>query len=435
MSKQNGANIPDYSSFHREINDTSSPVHHNNDDDDNKEEKNNLNQSSSSSSSASSKKAIPQFETTIPDKTKLNSYASTDEDVDEVNLDYPEDINQSTQIYRDRLNARVNNPEPTFTRSRIFSTEFSQTHDSGVDILSEQKQSQIKIDVQSSEQTTNQNLSDDSLLDTEPPVLIQSDEPTFKIPMNKTDKSVSLSDESDYAKNYLTARSDQQKQPTNTSEQYYSAESEFNTSITLPTNEQLSSYELEDIQDEDVDEQIPSQTTILPNSTSTTENQGEAPTFGDWIDQVFTTFLAETNQQSSSTSTSRSSSIVSIHTSQNTLDTLSSPTLTVIENSQKTNQNLTIISKTPIVFDETNSQHRRSSSWPNSEHNIEGKRSHRTLFCYFSSHNSFEIKEKKERKKKRGEEEIYTSERAQLLTFQGCNLTTTRVQIYVFVIV
>ena len=107
MSKQNGANIPDYSSFHREINDTSSPVHHNNDDDDNKEEKNNLNQSSSSSSSASSKKAIPQFETTIPDKTKLNSYASTDEDVDEVNLDYPEDINQSTQIYRDRLNAHL----------------------------------------------------------------------------------------------------------------------------------------------------------------------------------------------------------------------------------------------------------------------------------------------------------------------------------------
>lgn len=380
MNKKNDTNMPDYSLFHREINETSSPVHHDDDDDDD-DDGEHLDKSSSSSTS-SSKKAIPQFETIIPDKGKLNSYASTDEDVDEVNLDYPDDINQSTQIYRDRLNARVN-LEPTFTRSRIFSTEFSQTHDSGVDILSDQKQSQIKIDVQSSEQTTNQNLSDDSLLDTEPPALIQSDEPTFKIPTNTNDKSVSLSDESEYGKNYLTARSDHPKLPTNTSEQYYSAESEFNTSLTLPTtNEQLSSYELEDIHDEDFDEQNP--TTNHPPRSTSTENQAELPSFGDWIDQVFTTFLAETNQQSTSTSTSRSSSIVSIHTSQNTLDTLSSPTLTVIENNQKTNQNLTIISKTPIVLDETNLQHRRSSSWPNNEQSTQGKRSQRNLlFCVF----------------------------------------------------
>ena len=360
MNKQNDTIIPDYSSFHREINDTSSPIIH---------DQEHQTNSSSSSSSPSSKKAIQQFEIIANEKSKMNSYASTDEDADEVNLDYPENLHQSTitiQTYRDRLNSRIN-PEINFSRSRIFSTEYSQTHDSGVD-------DQTKLDKQSSEQTTTttQNLSDDSLLDIEP-TPIQINDRSLQTPPILHEQSISLSDESDNEKNDSIVLSDHQVNSkidqglASTSEQYYSAESEFNTSLSFPTNDPYSGYELEDVHDDDDDEEINQNSSPRPSSS---KFQIKLPSFGDWIDQVFTSFLSETNQPSS-TSTSRSSSILSIHTSQNTLDTLSSPTLTVLEN----NPNLIIISKNPIVFDQnnlTNSSHRRSLSWPNDEQNSKG---------------------------------------------------------------
>ena len=143
MNKPNDSIIPDYSLFHREISDTSSPII--------------LDDEQNDPSASSSAKEIQHFKTIInensppppPPKTIINPYASTDEDVDEL---YPDDsvhIDRpipTIQIYRDRLNARIN-PEMSSTRPRIFSNEHSQiTHDSGVDILSEQKLSHPKVD-------------------------------------------------------------------------------------------------------------------------------------------------------------------------------------------------------------------------------------------------------------------------------------------------
>lgn len=381
MNKPNDSIIPDYSLFHREINDTSSPIN-----DEEEQQQQRLNDSSSSSSSSSSKQ-IQHFETIInenssPPKPTINAYASTDEDVDELYLDYSEDADRpiaTIQTYRDRLNARIN-PEMNSTRPRLFSTEHSQiTLDSGVDILSEQKLSRSKVNEHSSEQTANQNESDDSLLDIETTrtneLLSKSSPPIIH------EQSISFTDESEEGKTYLTALTDYQllsrteRGLTNTSEQYYSAESEFNTSLSFPTNDQFSGYELENVSDDE--EPIakalsppppPPLPPRVPRSPSP-KFDFKLPTFGDWIDQVFTNFLAETNQQTQSTSTSRSSSIISIHTSQNTIDSSSSQMITVVENT-KDNRNVTIISKKPIEFDENNlihSSHRRSLSWPNEQ--------------------------------------------------------------------
>ena len=373
MNKQSDLIIPDYSSFHREINDTSSPVNH----DDEQQ----------STSSASSRE-IRHFETIINDysssspKQKINSYESTDEDVDELNMDYSEDIDQSAatvQTYRDKLNARLNT-EINHFRPRILSTEYSQiTIDSGVDIVSEHKISHPKIDEQYSEETANQNdlfaLSDDSLLDIEPP---QSSDVLLKTPTIINEQSLSLTEGSDEIKSYVTALTDSpivnkiDRGRSNTSDQYYSAESEFNTSLSFPNNELYNSYELETISDEDVGERNNSDQddrdlSVEISPPPSPQFDFQLPSFGDWIDQVFTTFLAETNQHS--TSTSRSSSVMSIHTSQYTIDTSSSQVLTVIENT-KNNQNRIMKLKTPLAFEEnnqSNSLHRRSQSWPNNE--------------------------------------------------------------------
>jgi hypothetical protein len=371
MNKPNDLIIPDYSLFHREINDTSSPI--NNDEEQQQQQRN---------ESSSSSKEIQHFETIInenssPPKPKINSY-STDEDVDELYLDDSEDIDRpiaTIQTYRDRLNARIN-PEMDSTRPRLFSTEHSQiTHDSGVDILSEQKVSRTKINEPYSEQTANPNESDDSLLDIETTrtneLLSKSPPPIIQ------EKSISFTDESEEGKTYLTALTDYQlmnktdRALTNTSEHYYSAESEFNTSLSFPTNDPYSGYELQNVSD-DEEQQQPIPKAPSPPEVSRSPSPKfnfKLPTFGDWIDQVFTTFLAETNQQTRSASTSRSSSIISMHTSQNTIDTLSSQVITVIDNAND-NRNVTIISKNPIEFDENNqihSLHRRSLSWPNEQ--------------------------------------------------------------------
>lgn len=383
MNKQTESLIPDYTLFHREINDTSSPINYE------QESQDQENHSSSSS------KEIQHYETIIdeypplppppiPPKIKTNSYASTDEDVEELDSDHSENIDRSTiQTYRDRLDARLNH-EMNTSSPRKFSTEISQkTHDSGVDILSEQKISQPKNDEFYSEQTTNHYdllaLSDDSLLDIESP---QNNDLLLKPSQINTEQNRSLTDENDEIKSYLSAITDnpiiskQEAGPSNTSEQYYSADSEFNTSASFPNNDPYSGYELENISDEDENIQTNEENNEIITSDETPPKfDFKLPTFGDWIDQVFTTFLAETNQQEqTSTSTSRSSSMISVHTSQNTIDSSSSQLLTVIENNQN-KKNLTIISKTPIEFDENNqinSKHRRSLSWPNDEQNIQG---------------------------------------------------------------
>ena len=384
MTKGNDLLIPDYSSFHREISETSSPINHH--------EEPQVNDSSSSSSSSSSIKQLENFQTMVHEnnssaaKLPSNAYASTDEDVDELYLDDSESIDRrpmaTIQNYRDRLNARVNNSSETIlpARSRLVSTEHSQiTHDSGVDILSEQKVSQAKIDEHCSERTTNQNESDDSLLDIETPHTHEVSSRTP--PLIVHEQSISLTDELDGGKSYLSVLNDYpivnrtERALNDHSEPYFSAESDFNTSLVFPSADPYSGYELENItDDEDVIPQESAPEMTLPAAAAasspprtTTTIDFQLPTFGDWIDQVFTTFLAETHQQSASTS--RSSSIVSIHTSQNTIDTSSSQVLTVIEN-KNDKRNLVIISRNSPEFD-TNHQarpsHRRSLSWPNEQ--------------------------------------------------------------------
>ncbi|UJR26375.1 hypothetical protein I4U23_007708 [Adineta vaga] len=386
MNKQNDLTIPDYSSFHREINDTSSPIIHN-------EEQQNLSSSSSPASSSSSKE-IQHIETILNEytsvlrKRKLNCYASTDEDVDELNIDSSEDVDQSVQTiqtYRDQLYARLNVESNPF-RSRIVSMEYSQiTVDSGVDIISEQKISQPKIDEHHSEETTNQNdlfaLSDDSLLDietTHPHGLL------LKTPAITHEQSLSLAGEGDEYRSFLTAMTDSNlntkndRGPANTSEQYYSAESEFNTSLAVANQELQQSFEVENVIDENSEEketeniieEKKNQSTEL-SRTPSPRFDFTLPTFGDWIDHVFTTFLAETNQYSSSTS--RSSSIISIQTSQNTIDTSSSQVRSVIETANK-NQQLTGISRNLDTHEENNPSNvacRQSQSWPNDEQHEE----------------------------------------------------------------
>jgi hypothetical protein len=268
------------------------------------------------------------------------------------------------------------------SRPRLFSTEHSQiTHDSGVDILSEQRPSQLKINEHSPERTARQHESDDSLFDIE--TTRTNDLVSKSSPPIIHEQSISFTDESEEGKTFLTALTDYQllsrteRGLTNTSEQYYSAESEFNTSLSFPTNDPFSGYELENVSDDDepmatASSPPPAPPPLPPPKVPRSPSPKfdfKLPTFGDWIDQVFTNFLAETNQQTQSASTSRSSSIISIHTSQNTIDTSSSQMITVIENS-KDNRNVTIISKNPIEFDEnspTHSSHRRSLSWPNEQ--------------------------------------------------------------------
>ncbi|CAF0791943.1 unnamed protein product [Rotaria sp. Silwood1] len=394
MNKQNDSNLPDYTIFNREINNTSSPI------------QKNTSTSSSSSSSSPSKNKIQSYEkilnkpSTCSPKRKLNSYASTDEDVDEFNLDCSDHIDRSLttiQTYRDKLNARLQaeQSDTNSTRRRITSMEYSQnTIDSGVDILSEQKLLQSKIDEQYSEETTNQNdlfaLSDDSLLDIESP---QINDLSLKPISIINEKSISLTEESNEGKSFLTAITDfpliitSERGPSNTSEHYYSAESEFNTSLSFQNNDtsNINEYENNNTNNNDHNEinnpnleiqQISSEY----SQTNTIDMNVKISTFGDWIDQVFTTFLAETNQQQSS-STSRSSSIISIHTSTNTIDTSSSQVLTVIENN-KNNETLTIISKNSIKTDNNNQMnflHCRSQSWPSNEQQQQDEKNFKEL--------------------------------------------------------
>ena len=259
-------------------------------------------------------------------QSKVMSYASTDEDVDELNSHYSDVLDRSTSAIQNirekfHLDSIVDFHRNAISRPRMFSTEYSQvTMDSGVDILSEQKLYQpnqtFTIDEQSSEETTDQNdlfaLSDDSVIDMQ----------------SKSTRNVFLGHPHELS--------------TSLQESYFSAKSDLNTD-----KDPYAGYELETITDEEEDqpqatssesnELIITSESSPPAPTSITippQFEFKLPSFGEWIDRVFTTFLTETNQQQSpSIASSRSSSINSIHnSSQSTINSSSSQMITVIEN-------------------------------------------------------------------------------------------------------
>lgn len=279
----------------------------------------------------------------VPESVKQNSYASTDEDVDELNSHYSEILDRSISTvpnYREKFSLNpfsLNNDSNTNSpiRPRILSTEYSQiTFDSGVDINSEQKVYQpnttLTIDEQSSEETIDQNdlfaLSDDSLTESPENHLLSTS-------LNQTEQEI-----------------------------FYSVKSEINNENSL-----YSGYELETITDEEDDEYhyrrckqndsneliltskpvIPSSPPLSPSSPPPRPSpppppasyippqyEFKLPTFGEWIDRVFTSFLTEANQdQPQLNASSRSSSIDSTHGSRSTVNTSSSSQVTtVIEN-------------------------------------------------------------------------------------------------------
>jgi len=294
---------------------------------------------------------------------KQISYASTDEDVDELNSHYSDVLDRSNLTIQNSceksnlhlLNEQTESNRNSISCSKILSTEYSQiTLDSGVDIISEEKLYQpnrtLTIDEQSSEETTDQNdlfaLSDDSSID------MQSNN---HFHFNPNDLSNSM--------NYYTDQ-----------ETYFSAKSELTTD-----KDQYSGYELVTISDEDDDhhhhqpmkddsnefiittELSPPLPPASSSSSFSIPSQFEfkLPSFGEWIDRVFTTFLTETNQnQPLSVSSSRSSSIVSIHGSQSTINTSSSSqVITVLENENY--QNL--------------SERARKEEQDDDEHSLNGK--------------------------------------------------------------
>lgn len=309
-----------------------------------------------------------QNDSIVPELTESKevSYASTDEDVDELNSHYSDVIDRSNstiQNIREKSNVEPSiishetSHRYSLTRPRIFSTEYSQiTMDSGVDILSEQKLYQpnqtFTIDERSSEETTDQNdlfaLSDDSVID------MQSKSPHNVFIRHSHEFSNSLQDV------------------------YFSAKSDLNTEQKDP----YAGYELETITDEEDDQPqatnnesneliITSENSpTRPTTTTSIPPQFEfkLPSFGEWIDRVFTTFLNETHQQpSTSIASSRSSSINSIHSSQSTINTSSSQMITVLEN--------------PNFQNRTQSEEQKNNDNDNDEeHSLHGKEKKKKIF-------------------------------------------------------
>ena len=383
MNQQTDPNIPDYSLFYRHINDASSPIHLDTE----------QNNASSLSPDVQPFETIVQAKSLSPpppppararSKPKSNSSASTDDDVDELNLDYSDEIDRSTatmQAYLDQLQSRLTTdypplPPPAPFRARIMSMEYSQiTADSGVDLASEQhKPAPATIDELLSEGTANQNdlfaLSDDSLLDVESPR--SNDVATRTVPSAAEKSLLSLTEGSDEGKTYLTAITNSARQAkaeparANTSEIYYSAESEVNTSSassSLAANNDLySGYELENISD---DEDTAQRSDVAEKSPADDDQFNfKLPSFSDWIDRVFTDFLAETKQEPVSSTCSLST--VSTHASHDTIDSSSSQILTIIEKRPARASK----SSTSGLLDDTHQvtgAHRRSQSWPNDE--------------------------------------------------------------------
>jgi len=305
-SEQTDKNISDNCSFHSDINNISTTI---------------IQQEKTSHTSA------------MISKPKQISYASTDEDVDELNSHYYEEIDRSITTC-EKFNPHISlaNNENNIDPKRL-STDYSQmTIDSGIDIISEQKLYQpnipVTIDEQSSKDATNLNdlfiSFDDSSIDIEP-----------KSPTN----TLLLSNQFLIDNSEITMSINTTEQDT-----YFSARSEFNNEKDL-----YSGYELESITDEDDDypskddsnefilisESSPSATSHPSPSLIPPQFEFKLPSFGEWINRAFNTFLSETDKNPPELIPSRrSSSDVSIHGSQSTINTTSSSSqvITVLEN-------------------------------------------------------------------------------------------------------
>jgi hypothetical protein len=207
------------------------------------------------------------------------------------------------------------------------------TIDSGIDIISEQKISQpnipVTIDEQSSKDATNLNdlfiSFDDSSIDIEPKSPTNTLLLSNQFPIENSEITISI----------------------NTTEQdtYFSARSEFNNEKDL-----YNGYELESITDEDDDypskgdpneiilisESSPPPAASHPSPPSIPPQfEFKLPSFGEWINRAFDTFLSETDKNPPELIPSRcSSSDVSRHGSQSTINTTSSSSqvITVLEN-------------------------------------------------------------------------------------------------------
>ncbi|CAF1627849.1 unnamed protein product, partial [Adineta ricciae] len=251
-------------------------------------------------------------------KSKQISYASTDEDVDEFNSHCSETLDQSS---RNGATPRTYSNQSSLEQS--FDIEVNRGHDVNQTNLN------ALLDEPVSEEITNHNdnltISDDSLVNTE-----------FQSPLI-----------------HFTAENSEPTTSVYTAEQemFFSAKSELTTEKDF-----YSGYELESITDEEDDDarkddfneyliisesSTASSTThsaptppAPPPSSIPPEFEFKLPSFGEWINRAFNTFLSEADQTPYETiSTSRSSSDVSIHGSQSTINTSSSSQIvTVREN-------------------------------------------------------------------------------------------------------
>jgi hypothetical protein len=312
-SEQTDINVSDNCSFHSDINNISTTI---------------IQQEKTSHLSSTS---------AMISKPKQISYASTDEDVDELNSHYYEEIDRSIttcENSREKFNPHISltNNENNIDPKRL-SIDYSQmTIDSGIDIITEQKLYQpnipVTIDEQSSKDATNLNdlfiSFDDSSIDIEPKSLTNTLLLSNQFLIDNSEITMSI----------------------NTTEQdtYFSARSEFNNEKDL-----YSGYELESITDEDDDypskddsnefifisESSPPAASHPSPSLIPPQFEFKLPSFGEWINRAFNTFLSETDKNPPELIPSRrSSSDVSIHGSQSTINTTSSSSqvITVLEN-------------------------------------------------------------------------------------------------------
>ena len=271
--------------------------------------------------------------------------ASTDEDVDELHSHYSEMTDRSRSTPREPLPTRSPS-SPAREPPRLFSAEYSQmTLDSGVDIVSEQKVSSpvsLIMDEQSSGETNDLfALSDDSLLEMgSETITMRDNDPTL------------LADELDLYKGYeLETISDDDEGDHTQGEigKEFLITSERSTTAAAP---------------------------VAAHPSLPPQFEFKLPSFGEWIDRVFTNFLAETTQQpatpTESNPSSRSSSIVSIPSAQSTVHTSSSsPVITVLENASPMEE-----------------QHRpRSHSWTDEgdEHSLNGESTGLCLLTFFET--------------------------------------------------
>lgn len=247
---------------------------------------------------------------------KLISYASTDEDVDELHSHYSEAI--------DHAREKFNTPLSTVDEA---TTKHSTTVDAITDLVGEPvvfepEPSSIadNADDDSSEELTNRNdlltLSEDSLVNIEP----ASSTNNFTTANQLGTENSELITEQD---TYFSARSD------------LTAEKDL-----------YGGYELESITDDEEDtprKDAPKELLITsesspshaasPRSTVPPDFEFKLPSFGEWINRAFNTFLSETDHNHvEPILSSRSSSDISIHGSQSTINTSSSSQIiTVVE--------------------------------------------------------------------------------------------------------